>query len=367
MRSTPPILRVLLPLLALACLGLLLSCSKPIELKTEHTPPSILLPTAQAGIVDGRGRFREIFSAVNKERGKQLPDPRTSEGDSALWRLTGEPPATGRPVQLGKSTAGLRALMVPGLLAECVADKSKLFEDSVANLEAQGYKTGYIQTRGRQSSERNALLIRDAILAQPEGEKLLLVAHSKGGVDSLQALAQFPELADRVLAVISVSGAINGSPIADIFPEGLAEFIEEVKISDCPPGEGVEAMDSLRRTVRLQWLAAHPLPQKVRYYSLAAFAKPEDMSAVLKPFYDILGRNDPLNDGLVLCSDAIIPGSVLLGYPNADHMAVGMPFAEKNPFISATLLTRNRYPRATLLEAAVRFVEEDLRDRGVLP
>lgn len=353
--------------LALACLVLALSCAKPIGLKTKGVPASILLPANQSNLIDGRGRFREVFCAVNQERGKQLPDPRACAGDSALWRLADEPPATGKPVQLGKSPTGIRVLMVPGLLAECVSELSKLFEDSVANLEAQGYKTGYIQTKGRKSSERNALLVRDAILRQPAGEKLVLVTHSKGSVDSLQALAQYPELTARVLAVISVSGAINGSPLADLVPEGLAAFVEQVELSSCAPGEGVEALDSLRRTVRLQWLAAHPLPKQVRYYSLAAFAKPEDTSAILKPFYNLLSQSDPLNDGMVLCSDALIPGSVLLGYPNADHVAVAMPFAEKHPFVSATLITRNSYPRAVLLEAALRFVEEDLRDKGALP
>ena len=58
--------------------------------------------------------------------------------------------------------------MVPGLMAECLASKSTVFGDARANLEAQGYRTGYIQTRGRQAAEVNADIIRDAIDAMPE-------------------------------------------------------------------------------------------------------------------------------------------------------------------------------------------------------
>jgi hypothetical protein len=84
------------------------------------------------------------------------------------------------------------------------------------------------------------------------------------------------------------------------------------------------------------------------------------MSRILLPFYDILAKTEPLNDGLVISSDAVIPGSVLLGYPNADHFAVAMPFtSEKSPLL-ATVINKNDYPRAALLEAAIRFVEEDL-------
>lgn len=356
---------VLAPLIFAAALA---ACSTaPTRVTVETTPPSILLPAAKAGIVDGRGRFREIFRAVQEARGAALPDHRPGGDGASLWRLAGEPPATGAPVPLGRSTAGLTVMMVPGLLAECVTDLSTVFADGVDNLRAQGYGTGYIQTRGRQRSERNAAIIREAVLATPETARIILVTHSKGTVDTLQALAAYPELAGRVLAVVSVSGAVNGSPVSDVVPDFLAEFAESLRLSNCPPGEGVEAVDSLRRATRLDWLANHPLPGNVRYYSLAAYARPEDVSTVLKPFSNILGRTDPLNDSLVVCSDAIIPGSTLLGYPNADHLAVAMPFADKNPVLSTTLITRNRYPRAVLLEAAVRYVEEDLDLHGAGP
>ena len=101
-------------------------------------------------------------------------------------------------------------------------------------------------------------------------------------------------------------------------------------------------------------------------YSLVAVAGPGDMSAVLRPFDGILARMEPANDGLVVASDAIVSGSVLLGYANADHLAVAMPFGANTPSLAATLMTHNDYPRAVLLEAAIRFVEEDLRSAGVL-
>ncbi len=81
------------------------------------------------------------------------------------------------------------------------------------------------------------------------------------------------------------------------------------------------------------------------------------MSALLAPFWRNLAETDPANDGLVVASDAIVPGSTLLGYPNADRLAVAMPF-EANP-----LINHNDYPRAVLLEAAVRAVQEDLDRR----
>ena len=341
---------------------LLAACApRPAELRVAATTPAVLLPTARAGITDGRGRFREIYCAVQADHGAQLPFSRSCDTSAALWQLPGEPPPSGSSVALGRSTAGLTVVMVPGLMAECLASKSTVFGDARANLEAQGYRTGYIQTRGRQAAEVNADIIRDAIGAMPDSARIVLVTHSKGTVDALVALATYPELAGKVVGLVSVAGAVNGSPLADTVPDWVAQLAESISLSECPKGHGVEAADSLRRSTRLTWLATHVWPARVRTYSLVAMAGPDDMSTVLRPFYDILARTEPANDGLVVASDAIVPGSTLLGYANADHLAVAMPFGADTPLLAATLMTHNDYPRAVLLEAAVRFVEEDLR------
>jgi hypothetical protein len=69
---------------------------------------------------------------------------------------------------------------------------------------------------------------------------------------------------------------------------------------------------------------------------------------------------DPLNDSQVVFYDALVPGGALLGYLNADHWAVAMPFNREHPAIADTIVTRNAFPREVLLEAIARFVEESL-------
>ncbi len=157
-------------------IALLAACApRPPELRIAAIPPAILLPTTRAAITDGRGRFREIYCAVRADHGAQLPFDRPCDTSAALWRLPGEPPPSGRPVALTASSAGLTVVMVPGLLAECLASKSTVFGDARADLQAQGYRTGYIQTRGRQASEINAGIIRDAIRAMPADARIILV------------------------------------------------------------------------------------------------------------------------------------------------------------------------------------------------
>ncbi|MGC9194066.1 MAG: lipase family alpha/beta hydrolase [Syntrophobacteraceae bacterium] len=351
-----------IPIIALVAIALLAaSCStRRAAFSAGDAAPSILVPVNRAGIIDGRGRFREIFRAVLAARSPQSGKGKPFDDTTTLWRLSGEPPATGKPVVLGRPNPDYCIVIVPGLLAECVSQVSTVFGDARKRLQTLGYNLYYLQTAGRRSSRYNAVLIRNEVMKMVGGKKIIFVTHSKGAVDTLEALAQYPDLAQRTAAVISFSGAIDGSPLAAAFPDFLQNLLDQFPLSSCGPGTEAEAVGSLRRSVRISWLSTHILPKGVRYYSLAAFTTRDNTSRILRPFYDILARTDPLNDGMVISSDAIIPGSVLLGYPNADHYAVAMPFNGDKYRMLAALIDKNDYPRAELLEAALRYAEEEL-------
>ena len=78
--------------------------------------------------------------------------------------------------------------------------------------------------------------------------------------------------------------------------------------------------------------------------------------------YNKLSQVDPRNDSQLIFYDQIIPGSVVMGFVNADHWAIAMPINRSNAFLSSTLVNKNDFPREVLLEAVVRFVEEDLEN-----
>lgn len=56
------------------------------------------------------------------------------------------------------------------------------------------------------------------------------------------------------------------------------------------------------------------------------------------------------------------PGSTQLGYANADHWSITLPFDSQAPGLAATLVTRKTFPRKQLLEAMLRTVEEALAE-----
>ena len=110
------------------------------------------------------------------------------------------------------------------------------------------------------------------------------------------------------------------------------------------------------------WLAQHPLPGELRYYSIVTFPDPEHISSILKTSYDKLARVDSRNDSQVIFYDQVVPGSTLLAYVDADHWALAVPVARAHPTIGALFVTQNAYPREALVETILRFVEEELED-----
>lgn len=321
------------------------------------------LPLELPQVHDGRGRFREIFFSLTLHHGATLGDFRP--GEQALLRLPEEQPPSGRPV----ATQALPrppfvTVLVPGLLGQCVGDDLEPFADAIVHVESLGFPVRTVGVGGRASSHSNAVELRQQLLAiaAQETGPLLLIGHSKGAVDILEALVSFPELQQYLAAVVSVAAPIRGSPLADQRNSWYARLIRKFPSFSCPRSDQ-GGLESVSTEQRRRWLAENQLPRTIPYYSLGAIALEGDMSTVLRPFHEKLSRIDPRNDGQVLYNDSVIPNGTLLGYARADHFAVAIPFSRRRPILSATLLDRNAFPREVLLESILRFVEESLSDR----
>jgi hypothetical protein len=110
-------------------------------------------------------------------------------------------------------------------------------------------------------------------------------------------------------------------------------------------------------------LRPHRPEPAIRYYSVVSYADPDRVSSVLRSSYDDLSLIDPRNDSQLMFYDQILPGSTLLGYINADHWAVALPIA-RDFVLAWPFVNENAFPREILLEAILKYVEEDLIAAG---
>ena len=355
----------------------LAACSaNPIAPDARATVASVTVPVARAGVLDGRAAFRETFcAALARDRSAGTPP---SDCADLLLRLPDEPRARpGEPLggDPQVATAGgprpppaarpdVSVMFVPGLASDC-ADQAALIERELApRMARRGLAFRVLPISGLSSDAANARRLRDAVLAQPEGApRAILVAHSTGAIDALEMLVAHPETRDRVAALVSLAGAIGGSPLARLASGDALAVAAWSPGLDCDAGD-LGGLDSLVPERRQRWLATHRPPPGVRYYSLVAMPDADRISPGLVAGHRLLSRIDPRNDGNVLFHDQVIPAGTLLGYLNADHWSVGSDLAASPKAIVRMLAGTRPFPRGALIESVVETVRRDL---GAVP
>ena len=276
-----------------------------------------------------------------------------------------------REARVGSSKRHLVAAVVAGIGYECFANWLQPPGTVAKHLQKFGYDMTLLKVDALSSSEHNARQIRDAIMAmsaEAAAPRLVLIGYSKGAPDILEAVVAYPEIRRHIAAVVSAAGAVGGSALANDAEQYQADLLKHFPGATCGPGDA-GGVNSLRPATRRAWLARNPLPGELPYYSLITFPRPGYISSILIKSYNKLARIDSRNDSQVIFYDQVIPGSTLVGYLNADHWALAVPIARTHSIIGSMLVTRNAYPREALVEALLRFVEEDLSEspeRGLL-
>jgi hypothetical protein len=173
-------------------------------------------------------------------------------------------------------------------------------------------------------------------------------------------LVDYPEVAEKVSALVSISGVVSGTPLADDFSNIYAGLLAKLPVAACPAGDG-GGIRSLTREARMSWLSANKIPPSIYLYSFVSFTQRAHISTPLRPFNRLLEKVDARrNDGQMIYYDAVLPGSVLLGYLNGDHWAVALPFNRSDSPLRG-LVNYNNFPREIVIESVLRFVDENSR------
>ncbi|XP_021641761.2 uncharacterized protein LOC110636385 isoform X2 [Hevea brasiliensis] len=212
------------------------------------------------------------------------------------------------------------------------------------------------------SVEHNACELKQYMeeLYWGSGKRVMLLGHSKGGVDAAAALSLYwSDLKDKVAGLVLVQSPFAGSPIAsDILREGQIADKETRKIMElliCKLIKGdIRALEDLTYDKRREFIMEHKLPEQIPLISfhseasiaLGVLATMTQIAQTELPWLPVprLGVEEPdvlqagcqvpvaipisaamaacalhlqlrygeKSDGLVTCRDAEVPGSVVV-------------------------------------------------------
>jgi hypothetical protein len=322
------------------------ACSS-VPLVTTRLAPLRTVPVAAGPGRDASRDFAQLFC-----------DTLAHNPDAGAWGLCSryfQPTAFPREVM--PFVSPYRVLIVSGIFGQCIEPTVRPFQDAADHLQTHhGARLEYVSVDATGSSAHNAAQIAAYLERQFAGadrRPYIAIGYSKGASDILESF-RLPELAHQVVAVITIAGTILGTRALEVIPHGVLELVPTLGPCKLADRRG---LDDLRRSVRVAAMTTLRVPAAVRLYAIAAVSTPATTSSVLRSGYQALSAYSLDQDSQMIHEDTIAPTAAYLGTAKGDHWAVALPF-EQTPF--AALVDQNHYPRAALIEAALRFVVADL-------
>ncbi len=191
--------------------------------------------------------------------------------------------------------------------------------DNVQRLERRGLDVleAPVDTEGLVPD--NVALLREALLdAEHFGRQVVLVGHSKGGVECTATLALHPELRRVVRAVVTLQAPYGGSSIA----HDLATTPDMRRLIDFAFPllfHGVSrSVEELSYTSRMEFIRKHPYPAGIPTVSLATsrLSRLSTLYPLQRYLHDRYGY---ASDGMVTAVDAEVPGASVVRLDDMDH------------------------------------------------
>lgn len=350
---------------------------------TVQPPPAAEAQARHAARLQLPGGVRDARAAFAALMQRELQRWSARDGSDGLATWLHEVPAQPAPEPAGPRAldeafaarcSATSVLLIPGLFGDCVGSQSVPFGDGLTRTREREAVESYgayadlglhglrmVPLPGRGTVAGNGALLAEVLQAEaarPGVRHVVVIGYSKGLPDALQAIALLQaagRLPPAVQALVSVAGAVQGTPLAEQFGSLYAALSPHWQPEGCAPSDGSELAD-LTRAARLRWLAEHPLPPQVRRYSLLAWADPVDMALPLRLTHALLQRHGLRNDGQLLAEDALLPGSTLLASARSDHWDIALPRDRHPSALARGIGSGRHYPREALLRATLRWV-----------
>ena len=272
----------------------------------------------------------------------------------------------GKAGNLPKRASRYRYLLVPGLSHDAVPD---YMEPNLKRLEALGLDAEKVETHPFGDPADNAKIIAERVLASDK--PVVIIGHSKGGIDSLTAIENEKGVAAKISRFVAIQSPYFGSDLADWFE--ARPFLMSVSMTwlrafrgnplGAPfPWAGRAAITKLTRRIRSMLPDARPkgVRTRTKFYSIVSRVD-GGASTLSWPLWAKTGFTKSLsgkdNDGIVVPEDAVYPDSDYAWLEEVGHVDT---IADDRSWKSRTFGVRGQdEPFAEIMtEAIVRWIHE---------
>jgi len=230
--------------------------------------------------------------------------------------------ASGKQISAGTLTKlrGYKVLLVPGFLARPQMIGGVYFANYEDWFKKQGVDCELVNIHTHDSMQTNGDAIAQAVFDSPK--PVILIGHSKGGLDTLDALMSHPEIWPKVKGFIALQSPFKGTPVADA--SVLKTTLDAVASLGAPNNELHQALENLKPEFMLPYLKSHnekiyELEHKVPVLCVASKTSAGAISKGMLPLFNQMQSAKLPNDGMVPLVNEILPGARYIKLPDADH------------------------------------------------
>jgi triacylglycerol esterase/lipase EstA (alpha/beta hydrolase family) len=241
-----------------------------------------------------------------------------------------------QPPQISNELKNVKVIMVQGIMGDYINFMKNLimkyfgeynyFEDQQKYLKSQGIEFEMIKIGTENSIAKNSKVVEKHILASKK--PVLLLTHSKGGMDALSALVDNPDLVGRIVGMIAIQSPYLGTPVADFLNntqpwKALSAFCLMLL------GGSNESLKDLRTDRRATWYEQNiekirEIQRRVPILSFTSWKTddPQRKDTMFEFSRNLMIKhNKAENDGLVPWKSGVLPGGAFVAVDGLDHGA----------------------------------------------
>jgi hypothetical protein len=234
--------------------------------------------------------------------------------------------------RLSARFTGKEFVVVRGFLTDLLDRAGLMMSDQLQAITALGCRVRKVQAPFDSENAPDVNATELARMLKSASQPVVFVTHSKGSVDALATLVNYPELRGQMAGWVSIQGAVQGSPVADFLvgqSSASGGIVENVKRATLESifrhvfNGSLASLDALRTRDRVQYLTdnATEIGRIVGAVPTVAFGSAAPTSrSVLRTLTDPFFHHEPRNDGLVPVERSVIPGAhVVHDLDGPDH------------------------------------------------